>query len=142
MTKNWNLRLKEKREEAGITLNEAGEKCGRHLSQQSLIKYEKGEVFPRIDILEDLCSIYKCSINYVLYGSDDANVLVSKNDYLITLWYLLATRKLEFDGNCLKIADESLKENITYLNIYLKKIGVSSFDDLLSLMNGIEKMKS
>ena len=142
MTKNWNLRLKEKREEAGITLNEAGEKCGRHLSQQSLIKYEKGEVFPRIDILEDLCSIYGCSISYVLYGSDDANVLVSKNDYLITLWYLLATNKLEFDGNCLKIADESLKENITYLNIYLKKIGVSSFDDLLSLMNGIGKMKS
>ena len=99
-------------------------------------------MLPRIDILEDLCSIYGCSINYVLYGSDDANVLVSKNDYLITLWYLLATNKLEFDGSNLKVMDESLKENITYLNIYLRKIGVSSFDDLLSLMNGIGKMRS
>ena len=142
MIKDWNLRLKEKREKAGITLNEAGEKCSRHLSQQSLIKYEKGEVFPRIDILEDLCSIYRCSINYVLYGSDDANVLVSKNDYLITLWYLLATNKLEFDGNSLKITDETLRKNITYLNIYLRKVEVSSFNDLLSLMYGIGKMRS
>ncbi len=141
MKSDWNKRLKKKREQAGLTLSEVSEKSNRHLSQQSLIKYEKGDVFPRIDILEDLCSMYKCSMNYVLYGSDEANVLVSKNDYLTTLWFLMATNKLEFDGTDLKITDKSLRRNVEYLDIYLKNVGVSSFEDLHSLMSGIKKMQ-
>ncbi len=142
MMKDWNVRLKEKREQAGFTLNEVSKKNNRNLSQQSLIKYEKGEIFPRIDILDDLCAMYKCNINYILYGSKDGNILVSKNDYLITLWFLLAMNKVEFDGINLKIIDKQLMRNVQYLNIYLKNVGVSSFDDLYSLIDGIKRMQN
>ena len=93
MDSNWNKRLKEKRVQAKLTLDEVSNICSHNLSQQSLIKYEKGEIFPRIDVLENLCNIYKCSINYVMYGSENTNIILDKNDYLITIWYLLATKK-------------------------------------------------
>ncbi len=142
MDGNWNERLKEKRVQAKLTLSQVSGICSRNLSQQSLIKYEKGEVFPRIDVLEDLCNIYKCSINYIMYGSENTNIILNKNDYLITIWYLLTTNKLQFDGANLNITDDYLKKNIKYLNIYNQRVKISSLEDVYNLVNGIKNMHS
>ncbi len=142
MDGNWNERLKEKRVQAKLTLSQVSGICSRNLSQQSLIKYEKGEVFPRIDVLEDLCNIYKCSINYIMYGSENTNIILNKNDYLITIWYLLTTNKLQFDGANLNITDDYLKKNIKYLNIYNQNVKISSLEDVCNLVNGIKNMHS
>lgn len=142
MDGNWNERLKERRAQAKLTLGQVSEASSRNLSQQSLIKYEKGEVFPRIDVLEDLCHIYKCSINYIMYGSENTNIILNKNDYLITIWYLLTTNKLQFDGVNLNIMDDSLKKNIKYLNIYNQNVEISSLEDVYNLVNGIKNMHS
>lgn len=141
MDKNWNVRLKEKRIHAGLTLSQVSAKSNYNLSQQSLIKYEKGEVIPKVDVLENLCFIYKCDINYILYGSENTNIVISKNDYLITLWYLLVSNKLFFNGNALEILDNSLKADVNYLKIFIKRNGISSIEDIYTLLNGIRKMK-
>ncbi len=142
MDGNWNERLREKRMQAKLTLSQVSGICSRNLSQQSLIKYEKGEVFPRIDVLEDLCQIYKCSINYIMYGSENTNIILNENDYLITIWYLLMTNKLKFDGTNLNIMDDYLKKNIKYLNIYNQNVEISSLEDVYNLINGIKNMHS
>ena len=140
MDRKWNERLKEKRVQAKLTLNEVSSISSHNLSQQSLIKYEKGEVFPRIDVLEDLCNIYKCSINYVMYGSENTNIILNKNDYLITIWYLLVTNKLRFDGKNLLITNDLLRKNVKYLNIYNENVKISSLEDVYNLINGIKNM--
>ena len=140
MNSNWNKRLKEKRIQAKLTLSEVSDISSHNLSQQSLIKYEKGEIFPRIDVLENLCNIYKCSINYVMYGSENTNIILDKNDYLITIWYLLTTNKLKFDGKNLLIMNDLLRKNIKCLNIYNENVKLSSLEDVYNLINGIKNM--
>ncbi len=140
MNSNWNKRLKEKRIQAKLTLSEVSDISSHNLSQQSLIKYEKGEIFPRIDVLENLCNIYKCSINYVMYGSENTNIILDKNDYLITIWYLLTTNKLKFDGKNLLIMNDLLRKNIKCLNIYNENVKISSLEDVYNLINGIKNM--
>ena len=140
MNSNWNKRLKEKRIQAKLTLSEVSDISSHNLSQQSLIKYEKGEIFPRIDVLENLCNIYKCSINYVMYGSENTNIILDKNDYLITIWYLLTTNKLKFDGKNLLIINDLLRKNIKCLNIYNENVKISSLEDVYNLINGIKNM--
>ena len=68
MNENWNLRLKECREKKGYTLKDLESISKLDMSQQSIIKYEKGEVFPRINVLEKMCKIYGTTIEYILYG--------------------------------------------------------------------------
>ena len=142
MNSNWNKRLKEKRIQAKLTLSEVSDISSHNLSQQSLIKYEKGEIFPRIDVLENLCNIYKCSINYVMYGSENTNIILDKNDYLITIWYLLTTNKLKFDGKNLLIMNDLLRKNIKCLNIYNENVKISSLEDVYNLINGIKNMQN
>lgn len=141
MKEKRNLRLKNKRIKAGLTLYEVSLKNKFNLSQQSLIKYEQGKVIPKVDILEDLCNIYKCDINYILYGSDNTNIIIDKNDLLITIRYLLSTNMLCFNGNYLEIKDNNLKSNIIFLNIYNKNVKISSLEDIYVLIDGIKKME-
>jgi len=109
MIKNWNLRLKEKRLQASLTLSQVSEMNSKHLSQQSLIKYEKGQICPQIDTLEELCQIYKTDINYIMYGSENLNIAINKSDMLITIWYLMVSNQIELIGDTLAIKNESLK---------------------------------
>ncbi len=138
----WNVRLREKRIQQNLTLKQVSEINDYGLSQKSLIKYEKGDVAPRIDILENLCSIYKCDINYILYGSENTNIIIDKNDYMITIWYLLLIKKIDFDGDHLIINDKQLKKNINYLNIYHKNVDICSLKDIYRLLDGIKKMRN
>lgn len=56
MNKNWNIRLREKRIENGISVKEAASFC--NLSSQGLNDYEKNKnnISPRVEVLETLFS--------------------------------------------------------------------------------------
>lgn len=141
MIKNWNHRLKEKRIQANLTLSQVSEMNSKHLSQQSLIKYEKGEIYPQIDTLEELCQIYKTDINYIMYGSEHLNIAISKSDILITIWYLLTSNQIELIGDTLVIKNERLKKQIFCLNVFVEENGISSMQDIYRLIAGIKNMK-
>ena len=114
----------------------------KHLSQQSLIKYEKGGIFPQIDTLEELCQIYKTDIDYIVYGSENLNIVINKSDVLITIWYLIATKQIEYKDETLFVKNEHLKKHIFYLNTFIQENGVSSMQDMYSLIMGIKNMKN
>ncbi len=113
----------------------------KHLSQQSLIKYEKGQICPQIDTLEELCQIYKTDVNYIMYGSENLNIAINKSDMLITIWYLMVSNQIELIGDTLAIKNESLKKQIFCLNVFVEEKGISSMKDLYSLIAGIKNMK-
>lgn len=141
MKSGWNQRLKDKRLEAKLSLQDVGKKTLRRLTEQSLIKYEKGEIVPRADVLENLCFIYKCDINYIIYGEDRPGFFISNEDSLITIWYFLVSGKIKLEGTGIKILDKQLLRNISYLDIYTKKMEVCSMDSLRSLIGAIKRMR-
>lgn len=141
MIKNWNYRLKEKRMQANLTLSQVSEMNSKHLSQQSLIKYEKGEIYPQIDTLEELCQIYKTDINYIMYGSENLNIAINKSDILITIWFLMVSNQIELIGDTLVIKNERLKKQLFCLNVFVEENGISSMQDIYRLIAGIKNMK-
>lgn len=58
-----------------------------------LLKYEKGEIFPRIDTLERMCRLYETSVEYVLYGNDKMAFFEQRSSSLTVLFLLSYTRK-------------------------------------------------
>ena len=141
MKQGWNIRLKNKRQEAKLSLNEVGRQSERKLTQQSLITYENGDVIPRADVLADLCRIYKCSVDYIIYGSENVGIVVDEGDALVSIWYLLATKQIALDENNLQILDKRLQRNAFYLDTFVKQSGLSSVKDLYGLIDGIKRMK-
>ncbi len=142
MEKDWNIRLKQKRQDAGLTLKTVSAKSKRGLTQQSLIAYEKGTTLPRIDVLDDLCKIYGCNINYILYGSNGSNLILGGGDCLVAIWYLLVTNKMAFDGDHFYIIDEDLRTNSSYLSLFINNHDISSVEDLYALIEGAKNMEA
>lgn len=56
-------RLKELRDEKGMTLQDAAERIGTN--RQALSRYEKGDVLPS-DLLLNCCDVYDCDADYLL----------------------------------------------------------------------------
>ena len=144
MLENWNMRLKECREKKGYTLKSLEGLSKLDLSQQSLIKYEKGEVFPRINILEKMCKIYGTTIDYILYGKQKLAQFEDRSSSLVTIFMLLYLNKitLDTDSDNLKINDKRLLSQIIALNNYKSIADISSIDDLIRLIQGIKKMEN
>ena len=144
MKENWNLRLKECREKKGYTLKDIESISKLDLSQQSIIKYEKGEVFPRINTLERMCKIYGTTIEYILYGKYKLAQFEERSNSLTTIFMLLHSNKLFLDKNnkTLKINDTKLFTQISALNDFMTITDISSVDDLYSLIQGIKKMEN
>ena len=142
MEANWNTRLKKAREDAGLSLKEVGALDVLDISQQSLIKYEKGEVFPRIDLLEKMCKKYNVTVEYIMYGSSRLPVISETSGHLVSLFFLLLSRQLEYSesGKHLEIKDKRLLTHIRALDSYIKVQEISSIEDLSALIRAINKM--
>lgn len=142
MFENWNIRLRECREKQGYTLKDLESLSKLGLSQQSIIKYEKGEVFPRINVLEKMCKIYKTTIDYVLYGKKKIAYFEERSSSLVTIFFLLYLNKLSLnkETSTLKINDKKLLLQIVALDNFNSLSDISSIEDLNSLIQGIEKM--
>lgn len=144
METDWYKRLKKAREAAKLTLKEVSEMNVFDVSQQTLIKYESGEVFPRIDMLDKMCRKYNVTVDYILYGSSELSKTSDLEGELVTLFMLMHNGKLTFNKaeKSLFVNDQNLERNITILNIFLKKREISTIDDLSSLIRAIKKMAS
>lgn len=143
MVDGWNIRLREARRKKGIPLKEAQKMSKLDVSQQSLIKYEKGEVFPRIDLLEKMCKLYGVTVDYVLYGESEFAPFEDRASSLVTLFMLLYSNKIRFDrkNGKIEISDPRLKLQIAALDYYREEADFSSLDDLERLIQGIKKME-
>ena len=62
-------RIKELRIEAGLTQSELAARLG--LNQTAVGKYERGQLEPSIATLKALSTLFECSIDYLLYNTDD-----------------------------------------------------------------------
>ncbi len=124
-------------------MKEAQQMSKLDVSQQSLIKYEKGEVFPRIDLLEKMCKLYGTTVDYVLYGESEFTPFEDRTSSLVTLFMLLYGKKIRFDreNEKIEILDPRLKMQITALDYYREEADFSSLDDLERLIHGIKKME-
>jgi uncharacterized protein YfcZ (UPF0381/DUF406 family) len=91
--------------------------------------------------LANLCKIYKCSVDYIIYCSENVGIVVDEEDTLVSIWCLLATKQIALDENNLQILDERLRRNAFYLDTFVKQSGVSSVKDLYGLIDGIKRMK-
>lgn len=139
----WYERLKISRENSKLSLKEVSNRTIDKITQQSLIKYEKGEVFPKINVLEELCNMYNVQINYILYGNDnDLNLNIDNKDLYTTLFFLIYSKKMNYNPQrgCLDIEDEILRKQIYKLSVFAKNKIISNFNDLNSLISGIKIM--
>lgn len=142
---NWHKRLQSARDAEKLTQKEASKVIG--ISEQSLIKYESGVIFPKVDVLELLCSLYHVTISWVLYGDADYSSITKESNYLFLLFGLLHSGKmsqvsLKYDEEArfLKINDKKLSSQINALNIFQKKIPLAGRNDYVLLIHGIEKI--
>lgn len=143
MLDGWNVRLREARQKSGIPLKEAQKMSKLDVSQQSLIKYEKGDVFPRIDLLEKMCKLYGTTVDYVLYGESKFAPFEDRPSSLVTFFMLLYSNKIRYDreNGKIEILDPRLKLQITALDYYRETADFSSLDDFERLIHGIKKME-
>ena len=94
-------KLKEYRERAGLTIQEAGDAIGK--SSKTVSAWEHGRGQPDADMLFILCKLYKIESISVFFGMDEGSALLSKEEE--TLLYLF--RLLNASGQTLAI--ETLK---------------------------------
>lgn len=144
MEKDWFKRLKKAREAAKLTLKEVSEMNVFDVSQQTLIKYESGEVFPRVDMLDKMCRKYNVTVDYILYGSSELSKTSDLEGELVTLFMLMHNGKLKFNKaeKSLFVNDQNLERNIMILNVFLNNREISTIDDLSSLIKAIKTIAS
>lgn len=142
MEANWNTRLKKAREDAGLSLKEVSALEVFDISQQSLIKYEKGEVFPRIDLLEKMCRKYNVTVEYIMYGASELPAMNEASGHLVSLFFLLHSGQLAYSGPTkhLEIKDGRLLTRIRALDAYIKAVEISTIEELSALIRAIKKM--
>ena len=143
MDKEWNTRLRDARLKRNLSLKEVGENIPSALTQQSLIKYEKGDIFPKIDILEELCNLYQVTINYIMYGNESSiHFNIAEENILVTLLFLMHKNSITFQKELkiLSINDDSLRSKIYKLSVFLSKKDFTTIEDLQILINGIKKI--
>jgi len=142
MDRDWHKRLKESREKAGLTLKEVSGMDVFDVSQQSLIKYESGEVFPRIDLLDKMCKKYNVTIDYILYGSSELSKTNDLEGQLVSLFMLMHSGKIQFGKKekVLFVQDKKLEQDLMILDIFLENNEIATIDDLSALIRAIKKM--
>lgn len=144
MTKDWNIRLKEAREKCGIKLKDVENNNLLGISQQSIIKYEKGKIFPQINVLERMCKCYHVTIDWILYGNKDFSSLTRTGNHLFLLFDLLYRGKIKktktSSGISFFFDDKKLNQQLDLLSIFAEKVILTSKEDYESLIKGIEKI--
>ena len=139
----WFERLKKAREDRNLSLMDVKNNTKNHISPQTLIEYESGRVFPKLNVIVELCELYETSLNYIVYGQENAvrlNTTLKKA--LEVVFSLITYDKAYYDSekkltiitdseinNCCKHLDQLYKKcskeeliNIKYVLNYLDNI--------------------
>ncbi len=144
MTKGWNIRLKEAREKCGIRLKDVEKDNLLGVSQQSVIKYEKGEIFPQVNVLDRMCQCYHVTIDWILYGNEDFSSLTRTGNHLFLLFDLLYRGKIKktkiSSGIYYFFDDKKINQQLDLLSIFAERVVLTSKEDYESLIKGIEKI--
>lgn len=140
----WNERLKKSRKNKKMTLQDVVKafKEKDTVSVQSLITYEKGQNYPKLNVLSALCKMYGVSSDYILFGKTESSIpVVPEADTLLCLYMLMHSKRISVnsDGNIL-IEDSILKRNMIYLNSIVKSLELSNYDAIEKLLSGLNKM--
>lgn len=108
---NWFNRLKEARLRNGFTLKDVTKEI--NITQQSLIEYEKGKIYPKLDMLLNLCDFYSVSLNYIVYGNENGFIIQKENDKTLEcLVSLFIFDKIEIKEDVIILKDKDLKRNL------------------------------
>lgn len=141
---SWNDRLKKAREKNKMTQEMVLSKFPKRevITKQSLIKYEKGETFPKINVLRRLCIIYGVSADYIIFGeTKDFVPSVPTADTLLALYMMLYSNKAigDDDGN-IKITDEELKKKFRLVKSTMGYFDFSSLKQLETFVDGLNRI--
>jgi len=139
----WNTRLRNIRKQKKISLKEAA--ITANLTQQALIAYENGRVNPKVEYLLKLCDFYGVTLNYIIYGNDNALTLencLQKN--IETFFTLYTSNKITYDSSSstFKIEDNNLKRYIDFLIDFLKdhsKDDISTLEHIIHFIKNIKE---
>ena len=75
------MRIKELRLLANLTQSELGKQIG--CNQTAIGKYERGDLEPNLQTLTKLCTIFNCSLDYLVGIEDDfGNVILEEREKL------------------------------------------------------------
>lgn len=72
-------RLRDLRRESNLTCKELSEKIG--VAQQTITKWENGQVYPSFDKLKKLAHYFGVSTDYLLGNSDEKNSYQKEKDF-------------------------------------------------------------
>ncbi len=136
---NWNIRLKESRENCCLTLKQVTEKI--NITQQSIIEYEKGKIYPKIDMLKDLCDLYSVSVNYIIYGNEIglslSNCLQKELEVIISMYIF---NKIKINNNKIYIVDHNLNKYINYFIKFIDNNDKYDINIIQKIINALNKI--
>ena len=141
MNEQWNRRIKIARKRAKISLDEISQRI--KVSKQSLIQYEKGIIYPRLDVFCKICELCNVSPNYILYGQEE-NMVKKKGiqEQVLTLSLLLYSGKIQLcsEQSLIKLTDEELLDRFNEAVWCLDKLNINNPDDFETFIRAIKKM--
>jgi transcriptional regulator with XRE-family HTH domain len=94
------LRIKQLRDEKGLSQQKLAELLGHGLTQQKINNYENGRYQPDIEMLKALAIFFEVSIDYLIGHSDIRKSSVERTEYKlddIEAQYINILRKLPSD---------------------------------------------
>ena len=141
MNENWHERLKNSRKAKKITLDEISEYIG--LSKQSIIQYEKGEIFPNLDRFAKMIEYYDVSSDYIIFGNNDNRSFAKKEgEEVLTLAMLLYQNKILFDEErkAIIIIDEKINNKFKYASWFISSNDLGKIENLERLIGMIKKI--
>lgn len=141
MDSHWNERLKESRKKRNITLEQLSSLI--NVSKQSLIQYEKGKIYPSLDVFYDICKRCNVSPMYIINGNaGDIFYEKSLQDEVLTLSLLLHSHKIAYDleNGIIKIINEELLERLNDAIWCLNELDINKISDLELFISAIKKI--
>ena len=112
-------RLKHARETKHLSLRAVSSII--NITPQSLVEYEKGKSYPKLETLLELCDCYNVSLNYIVYGNElGLKLETDLQRNLEVCSSLFLTKKLVYDENnkISIICDDEINKYIGFLKIY------------------------
>lgn len=139
----WNERLKKARKDKDLTMDQLIKNLGPidMVTKPTLISYEQGKIFPKMNVLKRMCEIYGVSADYIIFGENkDFIPTVPDSDTLLCIYMMVYNKKAKYEDGKLEILDEKLKLKIKRALGTLGYFDFSSFNQLQTFATGLESI--
>lgn len=137
----WNRRLKKAREDQKMSLKDVTKKV--NITQQSLIEYEKGNIYPKLDMLMFLCECYNVTLNYIVYGNNSG--LLLENSMQKTIENIISLKIFDkidiIDEKHIYIKDKTLSKYLYYFNEFLTNYSKEDLSNIETIIKAINNIK-